>query len=240
MTAWGIINFYANQAGRNCFMTTYILLIENDDLDQAESLLPALQEQGYEVFLSHTPELAFELTNSLWPNLIVFNSVQSSYNLTNVQEAIDKTSLNIPYIIVADKNFSTGPINPETIVVVTGKSQQLVQSVKKVTLNQKNRFTRLPGLILDGEQHQVLRDGQIYSLTPKEFKLLHLLATNHDQIISRKTIMQEVWETDYLGDTRTLDVHIRWLREKIEGAPSRPRRLITIRGVGYRFILNPE
>jgi two-component system phosphate regulon response regulator PhoB len=86
----------------------------------------------------------------------------------------------------------------------------------------------------------VLHAGQAYSLTPKEFKLLYLLISNSDQILSRKTIMQEVWETDYLGDTRTLDVHIRWIREKIEKNPSRPQRLITIRGVGYRFVVNPE
>ena len=86
----------------------------------------------------------------------------------------------------------------------------------------------------------MLRQGQIYSLTPKEFKLLNLLVSSPDQIFSRKVIMQEVWETDYLGDTRTLDVHIRWIREKIEDNPSRPQRVITIRGVGYRFILNPE
>jgi two-component system phosphate regulon response regulator PhoB len=69
---------------------------------------------------------------------------------------------------------------------------------------------------------------------------LYLLTSHPNQVLSRKTIMQEVWETDYLGDTRTLDVHIRWLREKIEDNPSRPQRLITIRGTGYRFILDPE
>jgi DNA-binding response OmpR family regulator len=105
---------------------------------------------------------------------------------------------------------------------------------------QKNRFIRLPNLILDCQRYQVLRNGQAYLLTPKEFKLLRLLIDNHDQVLSRKEIMQQVWETDYMGDTRTLDVHIRWLREKIEEEASHPRRLITIRGVGYRFVMNPE
>jgi two-component system phosphate regulon response regulator PhoB len=109
-----------------------------------------------------------------------------------------------------------------------------------VTANQKNRFVRLPDLIVDRHQRQVLCQGRAHSLTPKEFRLLSLLINHSDQILSRKTIMQEVWETDYLGDTRTLDVHIRWIREKIEKNPSRPQRLITIRGVGYRFVANPE
>ena len=60
-----------------------------------------------------------------------------------------------------------------------------------------------------------------------------------DEALSRGTIMKEVWETDYLGDTRTLDVHIRWLREKLEDDPSHPRLIITVRGVGYRFLPQP-
>jgi DNA-binding response OmpR family regulator len=141
--------------------------------------------------------------------------------------------------VISDKNHLS-QLNSETIVVSPDKLQQLNQSVKKVTSMQIDRFVRLPGLIIDTFQAQVLRDAQVYSLTPKEFNLLRLLVRHHDQILSRKTIMQEVWETNYLGDTRTLDVHIRWLREKIEQNPSRPVRLITIRGLGYRFISNPE
>ena len=77
-------------------------------------------------------------------------------------------------------------------------------------------------------------------LTPKEFKLLQLLINKHSEVLSRKTIMQTVWETDYMGDTRTLDVHIRWIREKIEENPSRPKHLVTIRKRGYRFIMAPD
>lgn len=221
-------------------MTIYILLIEEADLGQSESLWLSLQDQEYEVCLAHTPEAVFEKAQTLWPNLIIFNATNSSYNLNPFQGAIDKTNLNVPCIVVGDKNFLTAPEITDSTLVVGGKPQLLIQSIKKALVNQRSRFTRLPDLILDSEQHQVLSHGQTYSLTPKEFRLLHLLAGNHDQVISRKTIMQEVWETDYLGDTRTLDVHIRWLREKIEQNPSRPQRLITIRGVGYRFILNPE
>ena len=91
--------------------------------------------------------------------------------------------------------------------------------------------------MVDCEQLNVLCDSQTHSLTPKEFKLLHLLITHPNQVMSRKKIMQDVWDTDYMGDTRTLDVHIRWIREKIEVNPSRPQHLITIRGLGYRFMV---
>jgi DNA-binding response OmpR family regulator len=220
-------------------MAMHVLLIENNNLDQSESLLTNLKEQGYQVETSDTPEAAVETTKMLWPNLIVFNSTNSSFNLANFQQAIDQVNLGIPYVIVGDKILAT-EAGADTIVITPGKPQQLSQGLKKATSNQKNRFIRLPGLTLDCYKHQVLRNGRAYSLTPKEFKLLYLLVNNPDQVLSRKVIMQEVWETDYLGDTRTLDVHIRWIREKIEENPSRPRRLITIRGTGYRFILNPE
>jgi DNA-binding response OmpR family regulator len=84
-----------------------------------------------------------------------------------------------------------------------------------------------------------LRGGSAHHLTPKLFELLMLLAAGEGKIVYRKTIMKKVWETDYMGDTRTLDVHIRWLRQKIEENPARPRHLLTVRGAGYRFFAYP-
>jgi len=74
-----------------------------------------------------------------------------------------------------------------------------------------------------------------HHLPPKQCALLHLLLSNGDEIVTRQTIMRSVWETDYLEDTRTLDVHVRWLREKIEPDPSRPVHLLTVRGQGFRL-----
>lgn len=221
-------------------MTIHVLLIEDANLDHAESLLANLESEGYEVSTSHSPEAALEKTKSIWPNLIVFNTTNTSSNLASFQNALEQTNLKIPCVLIGDKHRLNATINTDTIIVAPGKPQQLNQGMKKATTHQKSRFVRLPGLVLDAHQHQLLRDGQIFSLTPKELKLLQLLIDYHDQILSRKIIMNQVWETDYLGDTRTLDVHIRWLREKIEKNPSRPTRLMTIRGVGYRFIMNPE
>lgn len=220
-------------------MTIHVLLVEDATLDQAKSLAANLEDQGYQVSTTHSPEGAVEQTKNLWPNLIIFNSPHSLLNFSALKAAIDQTNLKIPCVVIGDKN-PANQINLDAIVVAPDKPQQLTQSVKKATSMQKDRFIRLPGLVIDTFLAQVLRNAQVYSLTPKEFKLLRLLVSHHDQILSRKTIMQEVWETNYLGDTRTLDVHIRWIREKIEENPSRPVRLITIRGLGYRFVLNPE
>lgn len=75
------------------------------------------------------------------------------------------------------------------------------------------------------------------SLTPKECALLAAFMSRPGEVLTRKILMKEIWDTDYMGDTRTLDVHIRWLREKIEDDPSSPVHIKTVRGVGYCFIL---
>ncbi len=216
-------------------MTTHILLIENNKLDQSESLTQSLEAHGYQTYLVHPPQTTAKKIETLWPNLVIFNPI-SRLELSNFPEAIDKTDLNIPYIVIGDKNNLPAEVNDCAIVVAPDNVQQLDQDIEKAISKQKDRFIRLPNLILDCQQSQLLRNKKRFSLTPKEFRLLYLLITNHDQVLSRKTIMQEVWETDYMGDTRTLDVHIRWLREKVEEKPSQPRRLITARGIGYRFI----
>ena len=212
-------------------MTLQVLLIENNDLRQAESLLPQLEHQGYDVALVDSVERAVEKTAVLWPNLIIFSPYNNQLQLSGLQEIISKTKLNIPCIVVSKENHLKLD-NTDLVVVEPDQPQQLRHEIKEITNDQKNRFIRLPELIIDCQEYQVLRHKERHPLTPKEFKLLHLLITHQQEVISRKAIMQAVWETDYMGDTRTLDVHIRWLREKIEENPSQPKRLITVRGVG--------
>jgi DNA-binding response OmpR family regulator len=98
-----------------------------------------------------------------------------------------------------------------------------------------NRQLRAGDLTLDLDGRCVVKDGVSKHLTFKECDLLNLFMNNGGEVITRKRLMKEVWDTDYLGDTRTLDVHVRWLREKIEDKPSEPTLLRTVRGVGYRF-----
>ncbi len=94
---------------------------------------------------------------------------------------------------------------------------------------------RAGDLTLNLESCHLTKGELTYKLTPKECKLLEVFMSNEGKVLTRKFLMKEVWETDYMGDTRTLDVHIRWLRKKIEDDPSSPLYLRTVRGVGYRF-----
>ncbi|MCB9077257.1 MAG: response regulator transcription factor [Anaerolineaceae bacterium] len=212
----------------------HVLLVENDDLDPTTSLLYSLEEGGYEVCLAHTPSSAAQKILSVWPNLIVFNPAQS-LNVIDFKEALDKTELGVPCIVVGTETQNQTVPDHNLILLDPSQVQDLDQRIQEAAINQKDRFLRLPTFIVDFQKQTILRGTERFALTPKEFKLFKLLIDYTNQILKRKTIMQEVWETDYMGDTRTLDVHIRWLREKIEENPSRPKYLITVRGVGYRF-----
>ena len=94
---------------------------------------------------------------------------------------------------------------------------------------------KIGNLEIDFAHHRVSRGKAIVGLSRKEFNLLAFLAKNHGQVFGRDYLMEKVWGYDYVGDIRTVDVHIRWLRQKIEDDPSHPAHLLTVRGVGYKF-----
>lgn len=221
-------------------MALQLLLIETKDLHQSKSLLSNLESQGYQVAVVDNLESATQETNALWPNLIVFGAAQTQLNSVHLEQFFDTIDLNIPCIFVSEENHLPAIVGTEMVMIASTQPQQVVEGIKKAISKQGDRFIRFSDLVIDCQQRQVLRNHQRYSLTPKELRLLQLLIDNHNQVLSRKEIMQTVWETDYMGDTRTLDVHIRWVREKIEENPSRPQRLITVRGRGYRFIVDPD
>ena len=94
---------------------------------------------------------------------------------------------------------------------------------------------RFGDLLLDVTRHEVYRGETLLHLTPKEYELLHYLASHRGQMLTQERILEEVWGWEFAGGTRTVDVHIRWLREKLEEDPAAPQRIVTVRGSGYRF-----
>jgi DNA-binding response OmpR family regulator len=94
---------------------------------------------------------------------------------------------------------------------------------------------RFGDLVIDANRRELQLGDKIIPLKPKEFELLAFFAQHHGQLLSRELILERVWGWDYIGDSRTVDVHVRWLREKIEQDPASPRRIATVRGAGYRF-----
>ena len=214
-------------------MVLKVLLVEHETTD-SDSMRPGLLSRGYEVILAPDTLQATSAAASDWPDLVVVNACGGPLDVEELCRALDETQLEFPRLIVlpevahnhypADAHLST-PFSPN----------QLTHRIKKAVSAQSNRFLRVADVTLDGLKYRVQRGGRSAHLTPKEHKLLHLLMQHAGEVLKRRMIMNEVWETDYLGDTRTLDVHIRWLREKLEDNPSRPQYIVTVRGIGYRF-----
>jgi DNA-binding response OmpR family regulator len=210
-----------------------VLLVENESA-VAYSIEPDLLDRGYAVTKVHAPVEASSAAVDEWPDLVVINDCNGALDLELICQALDETGLQLPYLVVTRDVTQHRALADAHLPFPFGP-HQLTQSVRKALGHQIDRFLRVGDTILDGLKRRVRREGRTAHLTPKEFKLLHLLMRNSGEVLSRGRIMKDVWETEYLGDTRTLDVHIRWVREKLEDNPSRPQYVVTVRGVGYRF-----
>lgn len=218
----------------------HVLLIERHELDDDKSLLSGLKQSGHHASVVHSPDAAQQHIREQWPDLIVLNAAPGLPDCDRFQWAVADTRLDIPCVIIGGDSGTNALSDKPCRAIASKDVEQLNDAFQQAVSEQSGRFFRMPTLTIDFLQQQVLRNGEIRGLTPKEFKLLNLLVTNKNQVMSRKEIMLQVWDTDYMGDTRTLDVHIRWLREKIEEEPSQPDLVRTIRGVGYRFVAKTQ
>ncbi len=209
-----------------------VLLIEDQGLT-TESVYPALLDADQEIALAHTPEKVSVNLATAWPDAIIFNLLGGSLDLAEFDRVIGQTGLDIPRLVMF-RDSLLYPISADAFIHRPPYTAvRLLQQLGQIVV--PDRFLRVGQFTLDTHRKTLLHAGKHHRLTPKIYRLLRLLMEHESQIVYRKTIMKEVWETDYMGDTRTLDVHVRWIREKIEADPSHPRHLLTIRGVGYRF-----
>ena len=141
------------------------------------------------------------------------------------------------------KIVAVGVTHPVTSPCIDGvlrlpiNSTQIADIVTRLLDGYKTGILQVGFLSLDVDTRTLVTSKGQYHMTPKATTLLHYMMTHHGKILSRSELMENVWDTTFLGDTRTLDVHIRWLRERIEADPSDPKFLITVRGRGYQLLL---
>ncbi len=139
-------------------------------------------------------------------------------------------------VAVTNHVLTDAPVHFERSIPFPMSPEQLGATLKEMLRTHVNgRLVRVGEVTLDIQNRIVFTPKGQYHMTPKQSALLHMMMMRADEVITRGEIMQEIWQTNFLGDTRTLDVHIRWLRERIEIDPSNPRHLLTVRGKGYRF-----
>lgn len=220
-----------------------ILLIEGSRIG-AESLHMALLHEEYKVHLVHSARDASEWLGSITPDVIIFHAASMS---TGGEEACGSLRMlvrDVPIIHTRKEGHHKDErARADVYLVMPFTSRKVLNRVR--TLLPADQFgqeiVRAGDLTLYCNKPSVeLQNRGETRLTPKQAQLLAEFLRHPNKVLDRRQLMRNVWNTDYVGDTRTLDVHIRWLREAIEDNPSIPRRIVTVRGVGYVFKLPPE
>ncbi len=213
------------------------VLIVGNDKTSATAYVNCFNKKEYTVLAAHSGRQAIAQAQSHHLDAIVVDTTSPRLNSKSLCRRL-RGETSAPLILIVSPNAKIDNSSaPSGVINKPVAARKLVARVKAAIDDRPPRQLTIGELSLDLEKRRLLRGNKSFSLTPKEFLILRLLMGRAGQTISRKTLMKEVWETDYLGDTRTLDVHIRWVREKVEENPSRPVNIVTMRGQGYKFCL---
>ncbi len=223
-----------------------ILLID-DDPYITEPLARALREQGYTVGVANSGESGLQQALAQPPDLVILDvmmpgmdgwtvcrqlrerSVVPILMLTALNEEIDRVlGLELGADDYLTKPFSTRELLARIKAMLRRIALDRIQPTREVF--------KIGAIELNLTTFQATKAGRPLTLRHKEFELLALLMSHAGEAVTRAEIFDQVWGTDWLGDTRTLDVHIRWLRERIEDDPSQPVYIQTVRNIGYRFL----
>lgn len=221
-----------------------ILLVE-DELSIAEPLAYLLESEGHTVTVVTHGDDALPQFRSQTPDLILLDLLlpgMSGLEICKVVRAESRT----PIIILSAKSAELDRIlglelGADDYVTKPYSSRELLARIKSVMRrysepeNNEPDILRYENLILDLSRHALMVNGQEVSLPRKEFEVLELLMSNPGRVLPRERLISLVWGSDYFGDTKTLDVHIKRLRDKVEAVPGQPTIIQTVRGVGYRL-----
>jgi DNA-binding response OmpR family regulator len=231
------------------------ILVVEDEIALQETLAYNLKRQGYEVHASGDGNSALEEARTFKPDLVLLDVMLPGIDgfevcrvlrqemttpvlmLTARDDEIDR----VVGLEVGADDYMTKPFSMRELMARVKAMLRRVRLVREEVQSEAgaaptpSQTLTFSGLVLDLTRREVRLNEQTLVLKPKEFELLIFLAQHRGQVLSREFILERVWGWNFIGDSRTVDVHIRWLREKIEANPSSPIRLITVRGAGYRF-----
>ncbi len=224
-------------------MSVRILLVE-DDNTLIETLSYNLRNEGYKLVTATDGKVGLELGRDEKLDLILLDVMLPELDGLSVCRILRREGVETPVILLTARSgemdkiigLDSGADDYITKPFSLGELLARIRVVlrRKPSAGLANKVTA-GGLTIDFVSRQVQRDDETLSLSHKEFDLLAELVRNQGAVLSRDLLLTKVWGYDYTGGTRTVDVHIRWLREKIEADPSHPEHILTVRGIGYRF-----
>jgi DNA-binding response OmpR family regulator len=231
-------------------MAEKILVVE-DELTLQETLAYNLKHQGYEVETANDGQTAIDKAKQINPDLILLDIMLPGIDGFEVCRILRK-DMSVPILMLTARDdeidrvvglevgaddYLTKPFSMRELIARVKallRRVRLMQNMNKDS-ESTHKVLQFNNMIIDETRHEVMVNDKPLVLKPKEYDLLLYLARHRGHVLSREQILKEVWGWNYFGDSRTVDVHIRWLREKIEVNPAEPKRIITIRSAGYRF-----
>jgi DNA-binding response OmpR family regulator len=230
---------------QSSLMTTVLLV--DDDKMITDPLARALTQAGYTVLVAHNGREGLALANEKQPDVVVLDVMMPQMDGWDVCRVLRQKST-VPILMLTALGDEVDRIlglelGADDYLTKPFSSRELIARLKallrRVKLDRHQQLVddqvTVGDLRLEFNTRRAYKGDQELILRQKEFELLSLLISRPGEVITRAEFFDQVWGTDWLGDTRTLDVHIRWLREKIEADPSQPRLIQTVRGVGYRL-----
>jgi DNA-binding response OmpR family regulator len=194
-----------------------------------------LQKKGFDVVLFQNGSDAVAKLKQANPSIVVINAASLRSTGIRICLSVRKKDAKIPIILILEKDKPVDKELADAVLALPFTVQKLVNRVKALLPGDGNNVVSAGPIRLDIENRRVKSLGKSTKLTPRLITLLQLLMDKHGEVVEREALFKKVWETNYTGDTRTLDVHISWLRQAIELDPDNPKFLKTIRGVGYRL-----
>ncbi|MEM9924802.1 MAG: response regulator transcription factor [Rivularia sp. (in: cyanobacteria)] len=229
-----------------------VLVVEDEELIR-EMLVLALEEEGYGVETATDGRLAIEQLQNFDANnneaafdLVILDLMLPQINGLDICRLVRHQGNPVPILMLSAKGSETDrvlglEVGADDYLTKPFSMRELVARCRALLRRQRLSTTTQPPVLnykeitLYPQECRVLVRGEEASLSPKEFRLLELFMSYTRRVWSREQLLDQVWGPDFVGDSKTVDVHIRWLREKLEEDPSRPEYIVTVRGFGYRF-----
>jgi len=226
-----------------------VLLVEDEE-SFIDALTLGLKKEGFRVEVARDGMEALNKFDVVQPDLVLLDVMLPKISGIDVCRQLRKKT-QVPIIMVTAKGAEIDTVvglevGADDYITKPYRMRELVARMRAVLRRVPNEatagMTDLDGntlvvgeVVLDPDQHKVVVNGAEVAMPLKEFELLHILLANAGRVLPRETLIDRVWGTDYVGDTKTLDVHIKRLRAKVEDDPATPTRIVTIRGLGYKF-----
>lgn len=231
-------------------MAEKILVVEDEKALQ-ETLAYNLEHEGYEVTVAGDGETAIEKARALHPDLLVLDIMLPGKDGFEVCRIL-RQEMNTPILMLTARDdeidrvvglevgaddYMTKPFSMRELMARVKAMLRRVRLIRQEVkvVEPPSEQLNFGNLTIDLKRREANLNNKPLDLKPKEYDLLLYFLEHPSRALSRDTLLEQVWGWDFSGDSRTVDVHIRWLREKIEETPSEPKRLVTVRGAGYRF-----